>query len=181
MTLPDFSFPMAKLNIVLVEPEIPPNTGNIARLCAATDSRLHLVHPLGFKTDDRHLRRAGLDYWKHVEVIHHENLRSFLNGIGEGERERLYLFSTRGKYTYVEANYRDGGYLLFGKETTGLPVWFLREFFDKSFFIPMWGKTRSINLATAVGIVTYHAYDALTEGFTGVSCDSRRPIEDELG
>ncbi len=173
---------MARLNIVLVEPEIPPNTGNIARLCAATNSRLHLVHPLGFKTDDRHLKRAGLDYWEHVEIIHHENLHSFLNSKNRiVKQERLYLFSTRGKYIYTEANYRDGGYLLFGKETTGLPIWFLRKFFDRSFFIPMWGKTRSINLSTAVGIVTYHAYNAITAGFKGLSCEVRRPLEDELG
>ena len=170
---------MVRLNIVLVEPEIPPNTGNVARLCAATKSRLHLVHPLGFKTDDRHLKRAGLDYWRHVEIIHHENIEAFLKEIEK--EENLYLFSTRGKYPYTEANFKDGGYLVFGKETEGLPIWFLRQFFDSSFFIPMWGKTRSINLSTAVGIVAYHAYNSMTSGFRGINCDGRRSIEDELG
>lgn len=95
-----------RLNIVLVEPEIPPNTGNIARLCAATCSVLHLVHPLGFSTDDKSLKRAGLDYWPHVEIRHHESLDRFMARYG---KEDLLLFSTRGKRIYTEAPYKGGG------------------------------------------------------------------------
>jgi len=160
------------LNVVLVEPEIPPNTGNIGRLCAATGSALHLVHPLGFKTDDKSLKRAGLDYWRHVEVIHHESLESFLKKFG---RHELLLFSTRGSKPYTEAPYRDGGFLLFGKETMGLPEWLLQERFDRSFFLPMWGKTRSLNLSTAAGIVVYEGYRRLTGNFDdrSIPCLSR--------
>ena len=156
------------LNIVLVEPEIPPNTGNIARLCAATRSVLHLVHPLGFKTDDAHLKRAGLDYWKHVNVVHHKNLEAFLASVKDPSR--LHLFSTRGKKPYTRGNYRLGDYLLFGKETAGLPQELLDELPDQTYCIPMWGKTRSLNLSTAVGIVTYHVYSTCIKEFDALAC-----------
>ncbi len=156
---------MAKLNVVLVEPEIPPNTGNIARLCAATCSTLHLVRPLGFRTDDRALKRAGLDYWKYVDVVYHENLEAFLEKV---PRKRLILFSKKAKGPYVDAPFEDGSYLLFGKETLGLPDVLLKEMEEQCFRIPMWGKTRSLNLSTAVGIVVYEAYRQLTGGFSCV-------------
>ncbi len=143
-----------RLHIVLVEPEIPPNTGNIARLCAATCSVLHLVHPLGFSTDDRSLKRAGLDYWPHVEIRHHEDLDHFMDRYG---REDLLLFSTRGKRIYTEAPYRENSFLLFGKETRGLPDDLLRRYWQRSFFVPIWGNVRSLNLSTAVGIVAFEA------------------------
>ncbi len=149
---------MAKLNVVLVEPEIPPNTGNIARLCAATCSTLHLVRPLGFRTDDRALKRAGLDYWKYVDVVYHENLEAFLE---KAPRKRLILFSKKAKRLYVNAPFESGSYLLFGKETLGLPDVLLKEMEEQCFRIPMWGKTRSLNLSTAVGIVVYEAYRQL--------------------
>ncbi|NPA94600.1 MAG: tRNA (uridine(34)/cytosine(34)/5-carboxymethylaminomethyluridine(34)-2'-O)-methyltransferase TrmL [Thermodesulfobacteria bacterium] len=156
---------MVRLNVVLVEPEIPPNTGNIARLCAATCSRLHLVKPLGFSTDDKALKRAGLDYWKYVDVIYHEGLDEFLSSV---PHDSIYLFSKKAKETYVSAEYQDGAYLLFGKETWGLPEWLLEKYSAKSYRIPMWGKTRSLNLSTAVGIVVYEAYRQLTRGFDGL-------------
>ena len=149
---------MAKVNIVLVEPEIPPNTGNIARLCAATCSTLHLVRPLGFRTDDRALKRAGLDYWQYVDVVYHENLKAFLEKVA---RKRLILFSKKAQRPYVDAPFEDGSYLLFGKETLGLPDALLKEMAGQCFRIPMWGKTRSLNLSTAVGIVVYEAYRQL--------------------
>ena len=101
-------------NIVLVEPEIPPNTGSIARLCGATDCTLHLIHPLGFSTDDKHLKRAGLDYWEHVEIIHWESLDDFL--VSQDER-KLYFLTTKTKRPYTEASFRPGDFLIFGKET----------------------------------------------------------------
>jgi len=151
------------LNIVLVEPEIPPNTGNIARLCAATNSILHLVHPLGFNTDDKALKRAGLDYWKFVEIVHHNSLDDFLDYIKD--KSKMFLFSTRANSPYTQAKFVKDSYLLFGKETYGLPRWLIEKYFNQSFFIPMWGKTRSLNLSTAVGIVTYHAYSQLFSNF----------------
>ncbi len=156
---------MISLNIVLVEPEIPPNTGNVARLCAATNSTLHLVHPLGFNTDDKALKRAGLDYWKFVKVIHHRSLEEFLNSVAE--KSKMFLFSTRAKSPYTHAKFFHDAYLLFGKETFGLPRWLVERYFNQSFYIPMWGKTRSLNLSTAVGIVTYHAYSQLFSNFEG--------------
>ena len=152
---------MTRLNVVLVEPEIPPNTGNVARLCAATGSVLHLVHPLGFRIDDRHLRRAGLDYWHLVEVRHHRSLEAFLEAT-RGE-PRLF-FSTRGKRPYVEAPFAPGGYLVFGPETRGLPEALVEREASSTFHIPVWGGVRSLNLSTAAGIVVYEAYRRLGFG-----------------
>ncbi len=152
-------------NIVLVEPEIPPNTGNVARLCAATGSTLHLVHPLGFSIDDRHLRRAGLDYWPHVQVVEHRDIHTFLAECGGLE---LLLFSKRGERPYTQAPFSPGAYLLFGRETQGLPGWLLERHRDTTFHIPTWGRVRSLNLSTAVGIVAY-------EGFRQVGFGPHRP------
>ncbi len=157
------------MHVVLVEPEIPPNTGNIARLCAATRSTLHLIHPLGFKTDDKSLKRAGLDYWPHVEVIHHEDLDAFMERHGQ---KRLLLFSKKGEMPYTQAPYCNDCFLLFGKETAGLPDNLLRERRDSTFHIPMWGKTRSLNLSSAVAVVVYEGYKRLTGGFTWQSASS---------
>ena len=150
-----------QVNIVLVHPEIPPNTGNIARMCGATCSRLHLVHPLGFKVDDRHLRRAGLDYWDEVEVLHHDSLESFME---HAKGEDLLLFSARGERPYTDAPFSNGCFLLFGSETKGLPPQLLSSMKECTFYIPIWGKGRSLNLSTAVGIVTYEAYRVLGFG-----------------
>jgi len=142
-------------NIVLVEPEIPPNTGSIARLCGATDSVLHLVHPLGFSTEDKHLKRAGLDYWRQVRIKYWKNLESFLAATDESN---LYFFSTKCSKPYTEPNYKPGDYLIFGKETKGLPAEILHFYNDRCFTLPMTNsKIRSLNLAMTAGIVLYEA------------------------
>lgn len=143
------------LHIALVEPEIPPNTGNVARLCAATGCQLHLVEPLGFRIDDRELKRAGLDYWEHVRVALHPSLESFLDATGH--LQRWYL-STRAKRRYTEASYGYGDVLVFGKETKGLPQSIIDKHPEHALRIPQRpGTVRSINLSTAVGVVTYAA------------------------
>jgi tRNA (cytidine/uridine-2'-O-)-methyltransferase len=142
-------------NIVLVEPEIPPNTGSIARLCGATRSILHLVHPLGFSTDDKHLKRAGLDYWQYVDIVHWPGLEQFLEKQDEG---RLYFYTTKVARPYTEPCYRPGDYLIFGKETKGLPAETIRGYHDRCLTLPMSGKhIRSLNLAMTAGIVLYEA------------------------
>lgn len=142
-------------NVVLVEPEIPPNTGSIARLCGATNSTLHLVHPLGFSTEDKHLKRAGLDYWHHVNIHHWENLESFLQAQDE---LNLYFFTTKSTVSYTSASYTPGSYFVFGKETKGLPEDLLNLYRDRSYTLPMQNKNiRSLNLAMTAGIVLYEA------------------------
>jgi tRNA (cytidine/uridine-2'-O-)-methyltransferase len=149
---------LPSLHVVLVEPEIPPNTGSIARLCGATNSVLHLIHPLGFKTDDKNLRRAGLDYWPSITVRYHRSLKAFMLENAGGD---FFYFSTRGKYIYTEANFTPGCYLVFGKETEGLPPSLIEENIERSFYLPIWGKVRSLNLSNAAGIVLYEAYRKL--------------------
>jgi tRNA (cytidine/uridine-2'-O-)-methyltransferase len=146
--------PFAPFNIVLVEPEIPPNTGNIARLCGATCSTLHLVGKLGFSTDDRSLKRAGLDYWKEVEIRYWNSLDEVLEAYPLG---RYFYTSKKGKKSFVEAVYREGDFLVFGKETAGLPEALLAAHTDSTIRIPIFGRVRSLNLSTAVGIVLYEA------------------------
>jgi len=143
------------LNIVLVEPEIPPNTGSIARLCGATNTVLHLVHPLGFSTDDKHLKRAGLDYWEHVNIQHWDNFDLFL----EAQKEiNLYFFTTKTETSYTQAEFQDGAYLIFGKETKGLPKETLSLYQDRCYTLPMINPNiRSLNLAMTAGIVLYEA------------------------
>lgn len=142
-------------NIVLVEPEIPPNTGSIARLCGATDTVLHLIRPLGFSTSDKHLKRAGLDYWRFVDIKYWDNLESFLQAQSE---ERLYFFTTKVKKIYTEASYRPGDFLIFGKETKGLPPDILQDYQDRCYTLPMVNPNiRSLNLAMTAGIVLYEA------------------------
>jgi tRNA (cytidine/uridine-2'-O-)-methyltransferase len=141
------------LNVVLYQPEIPSNTGNIARLCGAARMRLHLIHPLGFKVDDRHLKRAGLDYWQEVDIRHHGSLGDFLiheNGV----ESRLIAFSRHAVAPYTKAKVKMGDYLLFGQETHGLPPE-IRERYP-CYKVPIWGRVRSLNLSTTVGIVSYH-------------------------
>jgi tRNA (cytidine/uridine-2'-O-)-methyltransferase len=149
---------MPHLHVVLVNPEIPPNTGNVARLCGATRSTLHLVHPLGFSVDDRQLKRAGLDYWEHIDVRHHQSLAEALAASGEGPA--LY-FSARAERPYNEAPYADGARLVFGPETRGLPLAVLDANRDRTFRIPIWGQVRSLNLSAAVAVVVYEGYRQL--------------------
>jgi tRNA (cytidine/uridine-2'-O-)-methyltransferase len=143
------------LHIALIEPEIPPNTGNVARLCAATGCQLHLVEPLGFRIDDRELKRAGLDYWEHLGVALHGSLQAFLDSTSHLQR---WYFSTRAMRRYADAPIALGDVLVFGKETKGLPQQLLDEDPSHALRIPQRPHSvRSINLSTAVGIATYAA------------------------
>jgi len=143
------------LNIVLVEPEIPPNTGNVGRLCLATGARLHLVKPLGFSIDDRALRRAGLDYWRDVDVKLWDSLDEIFAAATPGQH--FHFLTTKATRSYWDARFADGDFLVFGRETKGLPESLLAARRDECLTIPMSGSTRSLNLATAVGIVLYEA------------------------
>lgn len=143
---------MAILNIVLVEPEIPQNTGNIARTCAATGARLHLVEPMGFKVDDKKLKRAGLDYWYLLDITYYKNLEDFFERNKDG---KFYYFSTKADKVYSEIDYPDNSYLVFGKETKGLPESLLYENHETTVRIPMINDARSLNLSNSVAIGVY--------------------------
>jgi tRNA (cytidine/uridine-2'-O-)-methyltransferase len=143
------------LRIALWEPEIPPNTGNVARLCAATGAELHLIGRIGFRLDDRHLRRAGLEYWSQLPIQHHVDLAAFELAMGD---VRLFAFSAHAMQPYCNAAFQAGDCLVFGSESHGLPVGFLDRLGARSLTIPMpAGAVRSLNLATAVGIAAYEA------------------------
>ncbi|XHR30304.1 MAG: tRNA (cytidine(34)-2'-O)-methyltransferase [Chthoniobacteraceae bacterium] len=139
-------------NVVLVEPEIPPNTGNIARLCLATDSTLHLVRPLGFLIDDKTLKRAGLDYWKETRVVLWDSFPQLQAAHPEG---RFWYLTTKVERPYYEESLQPGDFLVFGRETKGLPEPLLHAHPERCLTIPMTSKTRSLNLATSVGIVLF--------------------------
>ena len=143
---------MAELNIVLVEPEIPQNTGNIARTCAATGARLHLVEPMGFKVDDKKLKRAGLDYWYLLDITYYKNLDDFFEKNKEGA---FFYFSTKADKVYSEIEYPDKTYLVFGKETKGLPEDLLYKNHDTTVRIPMIDDARSLNLSNSAAIGVY--------------------------
>lgn len=140
------------MHIVLVEPEIPANTGNIARLCAANNFVLHLVRPLGFNTDSKHLKRAGLDYWDLVEIHYHDNVEAFLE---KHHNLQFYLLSTKTKRSYADVSYSEDTALVFGPESRGLPENLLSQYPDKILRIPMKNEARSLNLSNAVAIVSY--------------------------
>jgi tRNA (cytidine/uridine-2'-O-)-methyltransferase len=142
------------LHIALIQPQIPPNTGNIARLCAATDSSLHLIEPLGFSINDHEVRRAGLDYWGDVDLWVHPDWFAFRDAI---DRERCLYFSAKAERLYWEAPYKATSCLVFGSETEGMPPRILEKHPEQCFTIPMSGPVRSLNLSTAVGIVLYEA------------------------
>ena len=152
------------LNIVLVEPEIPQNCGNIARTCAATGSRLHLIRPLGFDISEKAVKRAGLDYWHMVEVIDYENLEDFF---ARNDVKKLWCLSTKAPRGYTEAAFSDGDYLFFGKETKGLPEDFLEAHREDCIRLPMRAEARSLNLSNAVAITVYEALRQLD--FPGLS------------
>lgn len=147
------------LNIVLVEPEIPQNCGNIARTCAATGCTLHLIRPLGFDISEKAVRRAGLDYWSRVTVRDYENLEDFF---AKNQVEQMWCLSTKAPRCYTEAEFSDNCYLFFGKETKGLPEAFLEEHYDSCVRIPMLPDTRSLNLSNAVAITVYEALRQLS-------------------
>lgn len=142
------------MNIVLVEPEIPQNTGNIARTCAATGADLHLVRPLGFSTSDRYLKRAGLDYWKYVNVKYYDSIAEV---IAAHENSNFYFVSTKASRSYDEIEYRENDFLVFGKETKGLEEDLLRKNYNNCIRIPMTDYARSLNLSNSVAIILYEA------------------------
>ena len=142
------------MHVVLVEPEIPPNTGNISRTCAVTNTTLHLVKPLGFSLSERYLKRAGLDYWQHLQLVVHDDLDSFLPTVPE---QSCWLLTTKGQKLYTDVRYQPHDYLFFGKETAGLPSWRLAKYPERCLRIPMGKNLRSLNLSNAVAIVLYEA------------------------
>lgn len=143
---------MCELNIVLIEPEIPQNTGNIARTCAATGARLHLVEPMGFKVDDKKLKRAGLDYWYLLDITYYSSTEDFFEKNPGG---KFYYFSTKANKTYTDIEYPDKAYIVFGKETAGLPEELLHDNPDTTVRIPMISEARSLNLSNSVAIAAY--------------------------
>ncbi|HEY1958116.1 MAG TPA: tRNA (cytidine(34)-2'-O)-methyltransferase [Polyangiaceae bacterium] len=158
------------LHVVLVEPEIPPNTGNIARLCGATQSVLHLVGRLGFRIDDHAVRRAGLDYWHLVDVRTHVDFAQFRHAFDKESGGALHLFSAQTERSYLSAKYAPGDALVFGKESVGLPAELLVQYKDRVLGIPTLGKVRSLNLSNAVSIALYESLrqmGALSETFVG--------------
>ena len=145
---------MAKLNIVLFEPEIPSNTGNIGRTCVATGTRLHLIEPLGFQLNEKALKRAGMDYWKDLDVTTYINYEDFLE---KNPGAKIYMATTKGKHVYSEVSYEPDCYLMFGKESGGIPEEILVRHPEECVRIPMLGETRSLNLSNSVAIVLYEA------------------------
>ena len=154
------------LNIVLVNPEIPQNTGNIARTCAATGATLHLIEPLGFSLADKYLKRAGLDYWRLMEYHVWPDIESFLSAHPQA---RMHFASTKAPRGHYEAAYQDGDYLVFGCETRGLPENLLERVYDRCVRIPMRQEARSLNLSNSVAIVLYEALRQT--GFTGLCAE----------
>lgn len=146
--------PTAPFHVVLVEPEIPPNTGSVARTCAATGSPLHLIEPLGFRIDDRSLKRAGIDYWHLVRVHVHASFEAFA---AAQESVRLHFFSSEAERSYLDADFAPGDAFVFGRESVGLPRALLHAHADRVWGIPTSGRVRSLNLSNAVSIVVYEA------------------------
>lgn len=145
---------MAALNIVLFEPEIPANTGNIGRTCVATGTKLHLIEPLGFRLDEKKIRRAGMDYWKDLDVTTYINFQEFLD---KNPGAKIYMATTKGKNVYTEVSYEPDCYIMFGKESAGIPEEILAHNRDRCVRIPMIGETRSLNLSNTVAVVLYEA------------------------
>lgn len=145
---------MAQLNVVLFEPEIPANTGNIGRTCVATNTRLHLIEPLGFKLNDKTVKRAGMDYWKDLDVIRYDDWDDFCE---KNPDAKIYMATTKAKHTYTEVAFEPDCFIMFGKESAGIPEEILVQHPDTSIRIPMVGETRSLNLSNSVAIVLYEA------------------------
>ena len=143
---------MAHIHIVLYQPEIPQNTGNVARTCAATGASLHLIRPLGFTIDDKKLKRAGLDYWDKLDITYYDGLEDFFE---KNQNKKIYYFTTKAKNTYADISYGDEVYLMFGKESAGLPEELLIQHPDTAVRIPMRDKLRSLNLSNSVAIAVY--------------------------
>lgn len=145
---------MAKLNVVLYEPEIPANTGNIGRTCVATGTRLHLIEPLGFHLDEKAIKRAGMDYWSELDVTTYVNWEDFC---GKNPGAKIYMATTKGRHVYTEVSYEPDCYIMFGKESAGIPEEILIHHKEDSIRIPMVGDIRSLNLGNSVAIVLYEA------------------------
>lgn len=145
---------MARLNIVLYEPEIPANTGNIGRTCVATGTRLHLIEPLGFSLSEKAIKRAGMDYWQHLDVTRYVDFKDFLE---RNPKAKLYMASTKAPRCYTEAAYEPDCYIMFGKESAGIPEEILLKYQDTAVRIPMMDDIRSLNLGNSVAIVLYEA------------------------
>ena len=161
------------LNIVLVEPEIPQNAGNIARTCAVTGSRLHMVRPLGFEVSDKYLKRAGLDYWHFVDISYYDSIEELMDKFYNGSN--FYFFSTKAKKIHSDANYKDGDFLVFGKETKGLPEDLLKKHYDECVRLPMMGETRSLNLSNSVCVGVYEALRQM--GYPGMKTEGEIPVK----
>lgn len=158
-------------NVVLVEPEIPQNAGNIARTCAVTGSKLHLVRPLGFEVSDKYLKRAGLDYWHLVEIYYYDSIEGVMDKFYNGNN--FHFFSTKSKKIHSDAEYKDGDFLVFGKETKGLPESLLSKHYDECVRIPMMGETRSLNLSNSVCVGVYEGLRQL--GFPNFKTEGEIP------
>lgn len=156
---------MAHLNVVLYQPEIPYNTGNIGRTCVATGTRLHLIEPLGFHLDDASIHRAGMDYWKDVDVTRYVNYQEFLE---KNPNAHIYMATTKGQKVYSEQHFEDDCFLMFGRESAGIPEEILAHHKDQCIRIPMMGDTRSLNLCNSVAIVLYEALRQ--NGFSQMNC-----------
>ncbi|NOR44127.1 MAG: tRNA (uridine(34)/cytosine(34)/5-carboxymethylaminomethyluridine(34)-2'-O)-methyltransferase TrmL [Candidatus Delongbacteria bacterium] len=148
------------INVVLFEPEIPANTGNIGRLCVGLKAKLHLIEPLGFSLDEKEVKRAGLDYWKNLELQVYRSLEDFFE---KNPNINFYFASTKATKSYTEVRYEQNDYIFFGKETAGLPEKFHNEFKDKGMTIPMSGLIRSINLSNSCAVVLYEVYRQLSD------------------
>jgi len=157
------------LNVVLLEPEIPANTGNIGRTCVATGTVLHLIRPLGFSTEDKYLRRSGMDYWRELDVRYYDNVEDFLscNGLAAERDPRLILTSSKVTRSYTQVDYPPGCFILFGKESAGLPETLLARFPETAVRIPMLDGVRCINLGSSVAVVLYEALRG--QGFEGMA------------
>ena len=142
------------LNIVLFEPEIPANTGNIGRTCVATGTRLHLIEPLGFRLNEKSIKRAGMDYWEHLDVTRYMNFEEFLE---KNPEAKIYMATTKGQHVYTEVNYEPDCYIMFGKESAGIPEEILVNNPDTCIRIPMLSEIRSLNLSNSVAVVLYEA------------------------
>jgi len=151
-------------NIVLIEPEIPQNTGNIARTCAATHTKLHLVRPLGFEVSDKHLKRAGLDYWRFADISYYDSFKQLQEARPQA---KFWFLTTKAKKRYTDVKFEKGCFLVFGKETKGLPEELLHSNYDRCIRIPMYKDLRSLNLSNAVAIVLYEALRQY--GFEGLN------------
>ena len=158
-------------NVVLVEPEIPQNAGNIARTCAVTGSKLHLVRPLGFEVSDKYLKRAGLDYWHLVEIYYYDSIEEVMDKFYNGNN--FHFFSTKSKKIHSDAEYKDGDFLVFGKETKGLPESLLSKHYGECVRIPMMGETRSLNLSNSVCVGVYEGLRQL--GFPNFKTEGEIP------